>query len=48
MVIVDALLQIFDFFRALLLAGQVPQDNSEATIYNFLAVLLNFFSFFTP
>ena len=45
MIIVDALLQIFDFVRALLLSGQVPQDNSEATIYNFLNFFLNLFSF---
>lgn len=46
MVLVDALLQIFDFIRAMLMAGQVPQDNSEAMIYNILVFIVNLFSFF--
>jgi hypothetical protein len=45
MFIIDAFLQVFDFFRALLLAGQIPQDNAEAEIFNILAVFLNLFSF---
>lgn len=45
MVLIDALLQIFDFIRATLLAGQVPQDNAEAMIFNFLAFWVNLFSF---
>ena len=48
MIFVDALLRIFDFVRAMLLAGQVPQDNTEGTIYNALNFLLNLFAaFFT-
>ena len=45
MFLVDAFLQIFDFVRALLSSGQIPQDNAEAGIYNFLAFFLNLFSF---
>ncbi len=45
MFIVDAFFQIFDFFRALLLANQVPQDNAEATVFNFISFLINLFSF---
>ena len=45
MFIVDALFQLFDFARALLFSGQVTQDNSEASIYNFLVIFLNLFSF---
>jgi hypothetical protein len=44
MIIVDALLTIFDFFRALVLADQIPQDNWQANVYNFFAALGNFFS----
>ncbi|MCF6284858.1 MAG: hypothetical protein L3K26_06695 [Candidatus Hydrogenedentes bacterium] len=47
MFIVDAFLQIFDFFRALIFSGQVPQDNVEADIFNFLSVILNIFSIFS-
>lgn len=43
MPIVDALLTIFDFFRALVLADQIPQDNWQANVYNFFAALGNFF-----
>ena len=45
MFIIDAFLQIFDFFRALLFAGQIPQDNAEADVFNILAIFLNLFSF---
>ena len=45
MFIVDAILQLFDFARALLFSGQIPQENSEASIYNFLVIFLNLFSF---
>lgn len=46
MPIFDALLTIFDFFRSLVLAGQVPQDNWQADVYNFFTVLGNFLGFF--
>ena len=45
MFIVDAFLQVFDFVRSLLFAGQVTQDNTQADIYNFLSVILNLFTF---
>lgn len=45
MPIVDALLTIFDFFRSFILAGQVPQDNSEAEVYNFFTVIINLLGF---
>jgi hypothetical protein len=41
MFIVDALLTLFDFFRSLVLGGQVPQDNVEGNVYNFFTVLIN-------
>jgi len=41
MIIVDALLTIFDFFRALILSDQLPQDNWQAHVYNFFAALGN-------
>ncbi len=41
MIIVDALLTIFDFFRSLVLAGQVPQENAEGNVYNFFTVIIN-------
>ena len=41
MPIVDALLTIFDFFRSIVLSGQVPQENWEANVYNFFTVLGN-------
>ncbi len=47
MFIVDAFLQIFDFVRSLLFAGQVPQENTEGAIYNIISVFLNLFSFLT-
>lgn len=45
MPIVDAFLTIFDFFRSFILAGQVPQDNSEGEVYNFFTVLINLLGF---
>jgi len=47
MILVDALLRIFDFVRAILLSGQVPQDNVEADIFNFFSFLINLFALFS-
>lgn len=41
MFIVEALLTVFDFFRSLVFAGQVPQDNAEGQVYNFFTILFN-------
>lgn len=45
MPIVDALHTVFDFFLSFILAGQVPQDNSEAEVYNFFTILINLLGF---
>jgi hypothetical protein len=45
MPIVDALLTIFDFFRSLIFAGQVPQENPEGEAYNFFTILINLLGF---
>lgn len=46
MPIIDALLRILDFFLAQIFAGQVPQDNSQASVYNFLTAILQFLGLF--
>lgn len=45
MPIVDVFLTIFDFFRSFILAGQVPQENSEAEVYNFFTIFINLLGF---
>lgn len=42
MFIIDALLQILDFFLAQIFAGQLPQENSQANVYNFFNAILQF------
>lgn len=45
MPLIDALGTLFDFLRSIILAGQVPQDNSEGDIYNFFTILINLLGF---
>jgi len=40
MFILDALGRFLEFLQSMLFAGFLPQDNGEASVYNFFLVIL--------